>query len=77
MKMKCIIWNWKVAGILETTIIKSLISNKLRYVRNEIQFEIIEIRDLKYQKSMMIIVIMILIVMTMIIYIYYGRVHFG
>jgi hypothetical protein len=34
-----------------TTIIILLISNKLEKVRNEIQFKILEMRDLEYQKS--------------------------
>jgi hypothetical protein len=52
-------------AILRYITTKPLISKKLGLARNETQSKIIEIRDLKYQKSM-IIVIMILIVMMMI-----------
>jgi hypothetical protein len=43
-----------------TTTTKLLAPNKLGYARNETQSEIIEIKDLKDQKSMNIIVIMIM-----------------
>jgi hypothetical protein len=42
-----------------TTRKKPLIPNKLGQARNETQSKIIQIRDLKYQKSMIVIVIMI------------------
>jgi hypothetical protein len=39
-----------------TTTTKPLIPNKLGWARNETQSKIIEIRDLKYKKSMIVIV---------------------
>jgi hypothetical protein len=39
-----------------TTTIKPLIPSKLGYARNETQSQNIEIRDLKYKKSILVIV---------------------